>query len=164
MVKTYRAIVRGHILHAGQIDHAIVAEPAFKTGSLAKIKAEPQPAVTRFVPLERFELPHAVGRYQTCRFSLVELFPRTGRRHQLRRHMSHISHPIVGDTTHGDGNYNRFARAHFEVRRLLLVAWSLEFEHPASAERVVIHADCGMEFESVLNALRRESTDGTGSR
>ena len=99
-----------------------------------------QEAVTAYEPVRLAELPMPAGRYATARFSLVQLTPRTGRRHQLRRHLKHIGHPILGDTTHGDGAQNRFARQQLGCERLLLVARSVAFEHPFGGERLTIAA------------------------
>ena len=159
--KHYLAFVRGYTNDAGTIDHAMTVERAYKKGALATPIGEPQEAVTDYSTVERFELPHAVGRYQTCRFSLIQLQPKTGRRHQLRRHMAHISHPILGDTTHGDGRYNRFLREHFASHRLMLVAEKLILNHPISGESITITADPGDEFSRVLQAIR---TQVNGSR
>jgi len=65
------------------------------------------------------EMPVPVGRYPTARYSLVELEPKTGRKHQLRRHMSHLRHPIIGDSKHGDLRQNRGAAEHFGCERLV---------------------------------------------
>ena len=72
-------------------------------GAEGAVEPAAQAARTRFRRLATVELPHAVDRYPTSRYALVELFPETGRRHQLRRHLKHIAHPIIGDATYGTG-------------------------------------------------------------
>ena len=67
----------------------------------------PQPALTRYRRLATVELPVAVDTYATSRYALLHLMPETGRRHQLRRHLKHIAHPIIGDATYGKGRHNR---------------------------------------------------------
>ena len=89
----------------------------------------------------------------TSRYSLVKLFPKTGRKHQLRRHMEHLFHPIVGDTTHGDGRHNRFFREHFGCERLLLVARTLSFEHPILKVPMRIQAPLGPDLLQLFAEL-----------
>lgn len=69
------------------------------------------------------------------RYALLRLEPATGRRHQLRRHLKHISHPIVGDATYGKGRHNRLFQELFGCRRLLLACVELRLRHPVSGER-----------------------------
>ncbi len=71
----------------------------------------------------------------------MELKPHTGRKHQLRRHMAHLRHPIVGDTSHGDGKHNRLFKEKLDSHRLLLHASELNFTHPITGEDIVIKAD-----------------------
>ena len=118
--KRYLAVVRGHADDEETIDYPLREE---------KWK-EPQEAVTHYRKLAQVELPYPVGRYQTARYSLLEITPQTGRMHQIRKHMKHIFHPIVGDTTHGDGKHNQLFRDEFGIQRLLLVATGLGFRHP----------------------------------
>lgn len=136
--KTYLAVVRGHPAEQGVIDYPLTEEPDPMTDALADPGKPPQPAVTAYQRLATVELPFPVGRYATARYALLEVSPRTGRRHQIRRHLRHVFHPVVGDTTHGDGRHNAFFRAHFECRRLMLCATRLAFDHPLGGMRVVI--------------------------
>ena len=109
--------------------------------------------ITHYKTLWQGEINIPVGRYPTARYSLVSLSPETGRKHQIRRHMKHIFHPIVGDTTHGDGKHNSLFRQQFELTRLLLVATEISFEHPVNVESLKISAALGEEFESILMRL-----------
>lgn len=149
--KTYLAVVRGYIDETGTIDYPLkevkdrhiqgqIADPAY-------------PAVTDFKRLAAAELPHAVDRYPTARYSLVELHPRTGRRHQLRRHMRHLRHPIIGDTKYGVGAHNRFFRDHFGCHRLLLAATELRFQHPETGGDVEIRAYVESAFAEVVKKI-----------
>lgn len=137
--KTYRAVVRGWPDDAGFIDHPLrrMADDA----GLERV--EMQDAQTRFRTLERYELPIAHGRFATTRCALVELQPLTGRRHQLRRHMKHIAHPIIGDATHGKGPLNRDLAGFLGESRLWLHACRLELQHPVTAAAVRIEAPMG---------------------
>lgn len=148
--KHYLAVVRGHIESSGTIDHAISEERDKMTDHLADSDKAAQSAITHFRRLACCELAYPVGRYATARYSLVELNPDTGRRHQLRRHMKHISHHIVGDTTHGDGRQNRLFREHFNCHRLLLAATRLRLTHPVSSEQLVLNADLDEQFSGIL--------------
>ncbi len=149
--KTYRAVVRGWPPESGRIDHPIRSERD-EYGDIAP-DAEAQPAITEFRRLATIELPAAVDRYPTARYALMELHPLTGRRHQLRRHMKHISHPIIGDATHGKGRHNRWFQSHFGCDRLLLACTELVFRHPADGSEVTIHAAVGDQFAELLARL-----------
>ncbi|MBB1487904.1 pseudouridine synthase [Oceanospirillum sediminis] len=149
--KTYLAVVRGHAPDAGEIDHALVEEPDKKMpGSHAK--SDPQPAFSRYRCLARAELPVCIEKYPQSRFSLVEVKPETGRRHQIRRHMKHINHPVIGDAKHGRGRYNRYFKEYMDSDRLLLAAVAIEFAHPVSSERINI--TCPVE-DNMLALIRR---------
>lgn len=149
-VKTYRAVVRGYSEENGVIDYPLKEQLDKMTDRRARQDKEAQPAVTEYKRLATIELPYPVGRYASARYSLVEMVPRTGRKHQLRRHMKHIFHPIVGDTSHGDGKHNELFRIRFDCHRLLLAATRLEFRHPLSAETIVIEAGVDEVFARVL--------------
>ena len=130
--KEYLAVARGWVDDHGLIDHPV----ADTEGSgLA------QPARTRFRRLAKVELPFMVDRYPCARYSLVSVTPETGRRQQIRKHFKHISHHLIGDTTHGNGRHNRFFRSHFGIRRLLLMSRQLAFLHPYHQTPVNIVAD-----------------------
>jgi tRNA pseudouridine65 synthase len=149
--KTYWAVVRGWPPETGRIDHPIRYERD-EYGDIAPDK-EAQPAVTEFRRLATVELHHAVDRYPTARYALMELHPLTGRRHQLRRHMKHISHPIIGDATHGKGRHNRWFQSNFGCDRLLLACTELVFRHPADGSEVTIRTPVGDQFAELLARL-----------
>lgn len=112
--KEYLALVRGWAPEQGVIDYPLKEQLDKIADAMSNPDRPAQDAVTTFRRLHKVELPHAVSKkHPTSRYSLVRLFPKTGRKHQLRRHMDHLFHPIVGDTTHGDGRHNRFFREHF---------------------------------------------------
>ena len=151
--KAYLAVVRGYTDEQGVIDYPLKEELDKKTDQQATFYKEAQEAVTEYRRLAAVELPYAVGRYQTARYSLLHLMPRSGRKHQLRRHMKHIFHPIVGDTTHGDGKQNTFFRQQFDCHRLLLHAAGLGFCHPQSGQSLHIHAPIDASFQEAMDAL-----------
>lgn len=151
--KTYTAIVRGYIDDEGEIDHALKEQLDDIADAQADQNKAAQTALTHYRCLARVELPYPVGRYQTARYSQVELKPKTGRRHQLRRHMKHISHPIVGDTTHGDGRQNTFFRDQYQLERLLLHASELTLQHPITQQTITLTAGMPSDMSGVLSAL-----------
>ncbi|PKN45106.1 MAG: pseudouridylate synthase [Deltaproteobacteria bacterium HGW-Deltaproteobacteria-17] len=151
ITKTYLAVVRGWTPEALVIDHPLVEE------DLTPRADGPAPpareAITHLERLATVELPFPAGPHPTCRCSLVRLTPKTGRRHQLRRHMKHIFHPIVGDTTHGDGRINALFRAQFACSRLLLAAVSFGFVHPHTGRTMEIRAPLDPAFLGLLTRL-----------
>lgn len=149
--KTYLAVVRGWPPESGSIDHPLSLQDDVH-GSASKEK-EAQAALTHFRRLATIELPFPVDRFPTSRYALVALTPQTGRRHQLRRHMKHIAHPIIGDATHGKGIHNRFFQHQFGCHRLLLACTELGFRHPISGDMMCIRAPLGDQFAAVLRRL-----------
>ncbi|MDQ7744855.1 pseudouridine synthase [Hydrogenophaga pseudoflava] len=135
--KTYHAIVRGWPTDAGLIDHPLKRMP----DDMRTEREEVQDAQTRFATLERCELPISQGGFQATRCALVELQPLTGRRHQLRRHMKHIAHPIIGDATHGKGPLNRAVAGYLGMQRLWLHASVLLVTHPVSGAVLALTAE-----------------------
>jgi tRNA pseudouridine65 synthase len=143
VAKTYLAVVRGWPDVRGLIDHPVRDRD---DGAAAQ-------ALTRYRRLARAELAVAVTRYPTSRYALIEACPETGRRHQLRQHFKHIFHPLVGDTTYGEGRHNRLFRERFGVQRLMLMARSLSFIHPYTGEPVVIGAEPDGDWRALAHAL-----------
>ena len=141
--KTYLAVVRGHTPDHQRIDYPLQEEPGKPR----------QPAVTDYRRLAQAELPYPVGRYPSARYSLLQVRPLSGRLHQIRKHMKHIFHPIVGDTTHGDGAHNRFFRRQFGCRRLLLMARGLAFRHPFSGAPLSITGQPDTEMLALFEQL-----------
>lgn len=149
--KRYAAVVRGHIAESGVVDYALKEQLDRISDRNANKDKPAQSAITEFRCLGTGCLDVPTGRYATSRYSLVELTPKTGRKHQLRRHMKHISHQIIGDTTHGDGKHNNTFREHLSCRRLLLAATSLTLAHPATGNTLFIKASLDDEFNRVLH-------------
>lgn len=139
--KQYLAIVRGYVDDC-RVDHAI--DDGEHQGNRVD-------CVTDFYSEARVELPYEVGPYHTARYNLLRARLLTGRRHQIRRHAAHLSHPVIGDTTHGDGDHNRLFREVFKLSRLLLMATSMAFEHPFTQEFVTIEAPIPAKLERVFD-------------
>ena len=138
--KKYLAIVRGYVADNEQEIDEPLLYIRDKIADQDHGEKEPQEAQTIYRGLAQVELNLSTGKYPTSRYSLVSLLPKTGRKHQLRRHMNHLSHPIIGDTTHGDLRHNRLFLREFGVDRLLLHAHSICFEHPTKKETLLIKA------------------------
>ena len=151
--KTYLAVVRGHPQEAGRIDHALSRRRDDAEWVGERSADEAQPAVTDFRCLATCELPHQVDRYPTSRYALVELTPHTGRRHQLRRHLKHLAHPIIGDATFGKGRHNRLFQQLFGCHRMLLACTRMQLRHPVGGQRLDLRAPPDGEFAVVLAAL-----------
>ncbi len=151
VAKRYVAIVRGWPPAEGSIDHALARIQDDRAPGPAP--ADPLPARTDFRRLATIELAQAVDRYPTARYALLALDPRSGRRHQLRRHLKHIAHPIIGDATYGKGRHNRFFHHHFAVRRLLLACVGLRCLHPVTGASLAIDAAPAEELRRLCAAL-----------
>jgi len=154
--KTYLALVRGFTDIEGVIDYPLKRESVYKNPQPHEKNhqtQDAQDATTDYQTLGTTELDIPVGRYATSRYSLVELRPLTGRRHQLRRHLKHIYHPIIGDTTHGDGKHNAMFRERFNCHRLMLMARSLELTHPHTQKPLHITSGEDPDFYRLLNTL-----------
>lgn len=150
--KRYLAVCRGITPESGVIDYPLVEEQDRHDPYRQEGKA-PQAAVTTLRRLASVELPFAVGRYPTSRYSLVEAEPQTGRRHQIRRHFKHIFHPLIGDVNYGEGRHNRFFREEFSCCRLLLHAAELTIPHPADGKPMHFTAPLDDSFRSLLEQL-----------
>lgn len=147
--KTYVAVVRGYTQDGARIDYALREEPDRIADALADADKAAQPAITDYRRLATLELPVPDGRHPTSRYSLLAVTPHTGRKHQIRRHLKHIFHPVVGDTTHGDGRHNRIFREYLHCRRLLLMAFEVSFTHPDSGAAICIRAPLDAEFARI---------------
>ncbi|MGE5742191.1 MAG: RluA family pseudouridine synthase [Candidatus Aminicenantes bacterium RBG_16_66_30] len=133
--KTYLAVVDGvPTSNRGQINAPI---REFGSGRMGVDPKRGKPSTTEWKLAERLEGA-----------TLLRVSPATGRRHQIRVHLYHIGHPILGDLRYGDrARQERFPR-------LMLHALSLEFALP-SGERVTVEAPPPPSFESIAAGLRR---------
>jgi tRNA pseudouridine65 synthase len=129
--KSYLAVVRGWPEESGEIDYPL---PDVRERSPRK------PALTRYRRLATVEVPIELGKYPQQRYSLIEARPETGRYRQIRKHLHHVSHHVIGDTSHGRGDHNRLFRIHYAMHRMLLHAWRLRFTHPLTGVALIIEA------------------------
>ena len=137
VAKAYLALVRGITPEHGVIDHPVPKKP----------KGERVPAVTAYQRMFTFE-----------RYSWVTAWPKTGRLHQIRRHLKHITHPLIGDVKYGKGEHNRLFRDRFGLNRLALHASSIAWRHPRSGDKYVIEAPVPADLAEPLLAMGVPST------
>jgi tRNA pseudouridine65 synthase len=130
------------------LDYPMVP-PVDKYAKHERIKPA-QDAITDFRLLDNVEIDVEIDKYPQSRYSLVEVMPKTGRKHQIRRHLKHLSHPIIGDARYGKGRHSRYFRDHFAAGRLLLHAWQLSFEHPYNGERIDLYAGLDAPMKGLL--------------
>ena len=149
VTKTYRAIVRGFTPAEGLIDYPLKEKLDKIADKQARMDKPAQPAVTAYRTLAQYELPYPVRPYKTARYSVLELYPQTGRKHQIRRHMAHIRHPIVGDVNHGDGKHNALLREQFDFNGLGLCAWRVDLIHPVSEKPLSIEVETEPRFDAL---------------
>jgi len=140
--KTYLAIVRGFTEPEGKIDY-----------TLRKENGRFQKAITRYQTLDRTEIDLPFGKHNTSRYSLLEIFPETGRHHQIRKHMAHIHHPILADRPHGCNKQNKLFKEKFGLMTMMLHASELQFAHPTSSKPLVIKAPLHYEFDRISREL-----------
>jgi tRNA pseudouridine65 synthase len=123
--KRYLALVRGEPAASGIIDHPIPRS------------VEPSAGAPRVPAVTRYQL---IARSTVDRCSLVLAIPETGRGHQVRRHLRHLGHPLVGDVNYGRGEINRRYRAEYGLHRLALHAHAIAFAHPVTGATVAVTA------------------------
>lgn len=151
--KTYYALTRGHLVGSDIIDYPL-KEKLDKIGDkFSSTDKEPQSAVTQYKSINTASLAIPLGKYDSIRYSLIKLLPETGRRHQLRRHLAHLRHPIIGDINYGDNKQNPFFIGHFGFKRLMLIAKKLEFTHPITNALVVIEVEFDQQWQQVFEIL-----------
>ncbi|MBS9403770.1 pseudouridylate synthase [Halomonas sp. TRM85114] len=139
VAKRYLAVVRGVGPEQARLDYALREED----GRRPKAEMPALAAITEVRRLDSVELPVNVDRYPQARYSLMEARPMTGRRHQIRRHLSRRGYPIIGDAKHGKSNHNRFFKEQLGCPHLLLAAVGLVFDHPVDGRP--LRLTCGLE-------------------
>lgn len=151
--KEYLAICRGWPPEDGQIDHALTVKLDKYGDRNAQTDKPPQEAVTHFTRLATAEVAHSMGKYTSQRYSLLRLLPKTGRKHQIRRHMNHINHPIIGDVKYGDRHHNHFFNESLGQHRLYLAATKLSFTHPLTGKPICLSAPLETSFLKAMTWL-----------
>ncbi|WP_251977319.1 pseudouridine synthase [Salinicola avicenniae] len=144
--KRYLAVVRGWGPETLTVDAPLREEDGIRP----KAEMPAQPAVTHLRRLATVEMPVAIDRYPSSRYSLMEARPETGRRHQIRRHLARCGHPIIGDAKHGKSIHNRYFRDHLACPHLLLTAASLTLPHPADGRWLTLEAAPDAAFAALM--------------
>lgn len=147
--KSYLAVVRGYLQGEDCVDYPLKVILDKIADKFSQPK-EPQEAITDYQSLATVEMPYPAGKHQTARYSLVELQPKTGRKHQLRRHMKHLFHPIMGDTKYGDLHQNRALMEKSGVERLMLHSRILSFIHPITLQKIEIIASLDEQWQQLF--------------
>lgn len=140
--KDYLAVVRGWPQPVeDRIDYALPG---------ARASGPRREAQTDYRRLATIEVPIALGRYPQQRYALMHAMPRSGRFRQIRKHLAHIHHPVVGDSQHGRSDHNRLYRQHFGCHRMLLHALRLRCTHPQSGAPLDIQAPLDAAWRDLL--------------
>ena len=140
--KEYLAIVRGFCPETGIIDYPLKRDD----GAI-------QAAITNYKRLLKTEIDVPFLAHPTSRYSLVEVSPETGRMHQIRKHLAHIFHPIIGDRPHGCNKQNKLFKEKWQMNTMMLHASELSFVHPITKDTVCIKAQISQEFSRTLSFL-----------
>ena len=138
--KTYYGVVRGHAPETKIIDSPV-------KGRDGKVHKD---AETHLKTVHKVILEVPVKPYDTSRYSLVELQPKTGRLHQLRIHMNKISHPLIGDAKYGDKNHNVMYDENFGWNNLFLHAHTLKFTHPFLNKEFTLKAEFPKDWSDLF--------------
>ncbi len=149
--KTYYALTRGHLLNDGVIDHPLKEKLDDLGDKNVSRDKEAQSAQTHYQSIASASLAVPLGKYASVRYSLIKCQPYTGRRHQIRRHLAHLRHPIIGDINYGDNKQNPFFGEYFGFKRLMLMAKRLAFFHPVTELPILIDADFDEQWLQVFN-------------
>lgn len=134
--KHYMALVRGETPIEGVIDHPISRREGGR-----RVEAK-----TNYLRL-------AIAKIEPRHVSWVEAIPMTGRLHQVRRHLKHINHPVIGDANYGKGAINREMEKRWGLKRLALHARSLSLIHPKTGELIVITSPLPADLDEPLRRM-----------
>lgn len=151
--KTYIALTRGFTKPEGEINHALDSVEDYNADRGKISSGVRREAKTTYRRLATAEIPVKISRYETSRYSLLEVSPHTGRTHQIRRHLKQIRNPIIGDTKYGDHHHNRYFRERWELQYLLLRSVKLECAHPFTGDPLIISAPIGPRLREILDEL-----------
>ncbi len=142
--KNYIAVVRGYMHERGTINYDLKHE--------GKVRS----AITHYDRIEQFELNIPSGKFNTSRYSLINVLPETGRFHQIRKHLAHIDHPVIGDRPHGCNKQNRIWKQKLGIPEMLLHARQVVLCDP-NKEDIVISAPLSLPFRKALSILGLKS-------
>ena len=148
--KYYQAFVCGLTPDTGTIDESLGAISEDDWEIRSHVDQSTQTALTHFETLAKFQVSGDCPNAEPAQCSLLEIQPMTGRSHQIRRHLNHIGHPVIGDHRHGDEPHNEMVLAATGVSRMLLTSMRLDFRHPYTGELQSIVVGRGSEFDRVI--------------
>ncbi|MEM7103898.1 MAG: pseudouridine synthase [Bacteroidota bacterium] len=140
--KKYLAIVRGWFPQAIEVDKPLTND-----------RGKTQEALTRFECINKTEVDLPFGKFKTSRYSLIAAYPHTGRMHQIRKHLNHLRHPIIGDRPHGCNKQNKLFKEKWEMTTMLLHAEKIALPHPESGDVLTIAAPPFETFLRMKNIL-----------
>ncbi|GAB3476044.1 pseudouridine synthase [Marinomonas epiphytica] len=152
--KTYHCLVRGHVCDEGLIDYPLAKVNEVKGKARYKVEGTEKEAQTQFHCLDQITLPVPVSKYQQMRLSWLEVTPKQGRKHQIRRHFKHVFNPLVGDSRYGCRHTNQALKPLLQNDyRLMLHASKLLIEHPITKGKITLEADLDNKIVNTLNKL-----------
>lgn len=132
VLKTYHAVTRGWFKEP----NGVIDLPLELDSSKELVACR-----TNYKTLATLEKDFSIHpKFLTSRYSLLEVKPETGRWHQIRRHMNRVSHPLIGDSEHGDLRHNRYFREILLIDGLCLRASEITFVHPEHLNPVTFKA------------------------
>lgn len=140
--KIYHAIVRGYFPNQVYVDHDLINE-----------KGKTQSAITEFKLIKNIEIDLPFGKFKTSRYALIEALPKTGRMHQIRKHLNHLRHPIIGDRPHGCNKQNKLFLEKWNLNKMLLHSKQLEMHHPYIDQRLTVKSTLPEHFNQILEIL-----------
>ncbi len=152
IIKEYLLVCRGYCPLTGTIDHPLVPKNDFKSKRGKSIPPKPaQKAVTLYERLATMEIEVEIDRYPTSRYSFVKAQPKTGRKHQIRRHFKHLSNPIIGCPKYGKSKHNNYFSEQLASRRLLLHCAKMALTHPVTGQTISITSELSGSFSSLIS-------------
>ncbi len=151
--KRYTAIVRGWPKQNSWVVDRPLKYQVDKYSEKNVDENKIQSARTEFRCLAKTSIDQPLGEFPTVRYSLLQITPKTGRKHQIRRHLNACDHPIIGDTNHGDRHHNHFFRDYFGQRRLYLASIGITLIHPSTDQLVRLDTPVQDNFQQVIDQL-----------
>lgn len=142
--KTYLALLKGQVHNEQTVTLPLDIQRSGDKDRRSVIDTAGKPSTSIFAPLENFN--------EDATLVSIELI--TGRNHQARAHAAAIGHPIAGDDKYGDREFNRIMKTEYQLKRLFLHAWRLEFIHPKHLRPVRFEAPTPEDLCTVLSELR----------
>ena len=155
--KDYLLVCRGYCPENGTIDHPLKPIDEFKSKRKKPKEQKPaKSATTTFKRLNIIELPVSIDKYPSSRYSFVKARILTGRKHQIRRHFKHISHPIIGCPKYGKSTHNKYFSEQLETPRLLLHSYQMTIKNPLTDEEIQLPAPLNGSFKAILEEFKWE--------